>query len=264
MRALLDADDPGSCPPTGTCRGFEGLCADLATQFAAVPVLHHPHGLQDWTCTAFPSDATQLDSFLVGLISIAVALPCTLFLSGAFELANDSEAPKSWLEWSGLLPKLLFGFSGHHRWHYTRCPKPPHWLARWYARCWSSPSLELVLDGCEWLKAKGLCRDPAWVTEGRERQAAEAHARKAAAVVGDQPPEDAAAAADNELVSHVCQSGSAASSMADARALKAHKRFLTCAGLLGTALTWALFIWFIFTCALAAPCRLRPRVRRQC
>jgi hypothetical protein len=33
----------------------------------------------------------QVDSFIVGLISIAIALPVTLFLQSCFEIANDNE-----------------------------------------------------------------------------------------------------------------------------------------------------------------------------
>ena len=140
------------------------------------------------------------------------------------------------------MPKLFFGLAGHHHWHYTRGPKPPHWLALWYARCWSSPSLELVIDFYDWLKAKALCRDPEWVIEGRERQAAEAAKASAPAQSGESVQTDAGALD----APHGSQSGGSASSMADARELRAHKRFLTYAGLVGTMLTWAVFSW----CAL--------------
>jgi hypothetical protein len=33
-----------------------------------------------------------VDSFIVGLISIAIALPVTLFLQNCFAIANDNEA----------------------------------------------------------------------------------------------------------------------------------------------------------------------------
>ena len=254
VRSLLDADDPGICPPVGPCRGFEGLCADIPAQFATVPVLpDYPNGLQDYTCHAFPDDDNPVDSFLVGLIALAVALPCTLFLGSAFELANDSEAPKSWLEWSGLVPKLVFGFRGHHRWHYTRGPKPPPWFVLWYVRNYSSPNLELLIDFCKWLVAKVLRRDPEWVIEGRERQEAEAEKREAFAEAFSAKPSGEAEHDSPHATKSggSCKSGSGSgsgssqSSMAEARESVAFKHFLTYAGLLGTAVTWALFAWCV-------------------
>jgi hypothetical protein len=38
----------------------------------------------------------------------AVGLPVVWFLEACFEIANDSEAPESWLEWVGWR-KLVFG-----------------------------------------------------------------------------------------------------------------------------------------------------------
>ncbi len=51
--------------------------------------------------------------------SLAVALPVNMFLQVCFEIANDNEAPESWLEWPLSWRKLVFGFSAHRRWHYT-------------------------------------------------------------------------------------------------------------------------------------------------
>jgi hypothetical protein len=92
VRALLDAEYAGGCPPAGTCRGFDGNCADLAAQFAFVPVLpDYEEGLDGYECHAFPDSAKRLDSFIVGLISIAVSLPVVIFLTSSFAMANDSD-----------------------------------------------------------------------------------------------------------------------------------------------------------------------------
>jgi hypothetical protein len=138
LRQILDSGpDGGYCPPLGECRdfpgdcecrGFPGDCAELPKLFETLAVLpDYPNGLQDWTCHAFPDDDKPLDSFIVGLISIAsawlrqgrmrtaapprgltralplrhpaVAIPVTHFLANCFEIANDTEAPDSWLEW---------------------------------------------------------------------------------------------------------------------------------------------------------------------
>ena len=137
VRLLLDSGpDGGSCPPVGDCRGFNGTCGELPSQFATVAVMpDYPNGLQDYTCTAFPNDDNSVDSFIVGLISLAIgascaptdraavvlwclhalpgraAIPVTVFITTCFGIANDNEAPESWLEWTGWR-KLVFGLNG--------------------------------------------------------------------------------------------------------------------------------------------------------
>jgi hypothetical protein len=86
-----------------------------------------------------------VDSFIVGLISIAVALPVTLFLQNAFAIANDSEAPESWLEWHGWR-KLLFGLHAHRRWHYTGPEGQPNRHVKWYIRRWARAIAQPMID----------------------------------------------------------------------------------------------------------------------
>ena len=89
------------------------------------------HPLTSYTCHLFPDEDKPVDSFIVGLsaclasaagvhacvacitdmhavpspslhratVSIAIAIPVAVFLQGCFGIANDSEAPESWLEW---------------------------------------------------------------------------------------------------------------------------------------------------------------------
>jgi hypothetical protein len=83
------------CPGAGPCRGVVGNCGDLPAVFADTPVPpYFEDGLKDYTCTTFPDDERPLDSFVVGLIALAIAMPVTHFLQVCFELANDSEAPE--------------------------------------------------------------------------------------------------------------------------------------------------------------------------
>ena len=92
VRSVLNME-AGDCPPVGTCRGFDGTCGELPTQFAETPVLpDYPNGLQDYTCTAFPDDANSVDTFIVGLIALAVAIPVTVFISTCFESAWHAAA----------------------------------------------------------------------------------------------------------------------------------------------------------------------------
>jgi hypothetical protein len=39
------------------------------------------------------------------------AIPVTVFITTCFGIANDNEAPESWLEWTGWR-KLVFGLNG--------------------------------------------------------------------------------------------------------------------------------------------------------
>ena len=78
VRLLLNSGpDGGNCPSVGDCRGFNGTCGELPSQFATVAVMpDYPNGLQDYTCTAFPNDDNSVDSFIVGLISLAIGASC--------------------------------------------------------------------------------------------------------------------------------------------------------------------------------------------
>ena len=318
MRLILDSGpDGGECPPVGPCRGFEGNCGDIATQFATLPVLpDYPNGLQDWTCTAFPDDDNKpVDSFIVGLISIAIGLPVTLFIATCFSIANDSEAPESWLEWVGY-QKLIWGPRAHRRWHYTGHAGQPPRFVKWYIRSVGAPPSETAANLVRSLWAFLTCSEPAWVEEAREAEeealSAVADAEHGSVTEGPKSrayrlmaehgiPTGPGSAdvdfttdslspglADGETVdaydfgSHRVvtlpaynngkvvpsghgdavqdfeipggddvseHSGSTTSSIRSAKALSRYKRWVMFVGIGGTLLTWAIFAWFIFTCA---------------
>ena len=129
IQALLE------CPPVGPCRGVEANCGDLAEAFADTPVLpDYPDGLADYTCAAFPDEENDRDTFIVGLLAFAISLPVTLFLQTCFELANDSEAPESWLTWAGN-SRLVLGGQAARRWHYTGPKGQPSRYVRACPRC---------------------------------------------------------------------------------------------------------------------------------
>jgi hypothetical protein len=216
--SILDSGpDGGNCPSAGNCRGFNGTCADVSQQFAEVPILpDYKHGMADYTCDAFPMDEKPVDSFIVGLISLAVSLPVVLFLQTCFGIANDSEAPESWLEWFGWR-KFVFGLNAHRRWHYTGPAGPPNRHVRWFVRSVGAPPSETAINLYHSAVALATCSDPPWFVEARE-------------ATGD----------GDDVVSDTA--------MADeAQELARYKRTLTAAGLAGVYIMWAIFTWFVFT-----------------
>jgi hypothetical protein len=236
---LDSGPDGGNCPPVGPCRGFEGTCGYIAEQFAELPVLpDFPNGMQDWACTAFPDEENnQVDAFLVGLIAIAIALPVTLFISTCFAIANDSEAPESWLEWMGWR-KLVWGRRAHRRWHYTASKGPPTRYVRWFVRSAGAPPSETLANLWRSFHAWVTGSEVPWLVEARE---AEEEAEEEATAAGKQ--------CDDNEVADDCASkgGSTTSSQHSARALSRYKRMVAAIGVAGVFITWALFAWFIFT-----------------
>ncbi len=237
LKQLLDSGpDGGDCPPVGPCRGFPGDCADLPDQFTTLPVLpDFPDGLADWTCHAFPDEDNQVDSFLVGLISIAIALPVGSFIAQCFSIANDSEAPESLLEWSGW-PKLLLGPTAHRRWLYTGPAGPPRRFIKWYVRSVSAPQPETLINLWHSLRCWLTGAELPWVTEWREAQEAAAEAADAWEEGSDDHAKDACGS----------EGGETSSSVRSAQSLSTYKRTVMLAGFIGTYITWAVFAWFIF------------------
>ena len=286
---ILDSGpDGGNCPAAGNCRGFNGTCADVMQQFAEVPILpDFPSGLADYTCDAFPMDNKPVDSFIVGLISLAVSLPVVLFLQTAFAVANDSEAPESWLEWYGWR-KLVFGFNAHRRWHYTGPAGQPNRHVRWFVRSVGAPPTETAINLMHSAAACATCSEPPWIIEARE-----AEAENAAGATGydfpawDMKPStgrscskklshlfsgsvarhgggDASAPSSGDVarLTHLVQLSSGASDCSDgtdeAMRLARYKRVLSAVGIGGVYVCWAVFSWYAFCSALSSA-RVDPR-----
>ena len=228
------------CPPAGPCRGFVGDCADLQAQFADVAVLpDYPDGLASYTCTAFPNDNNPVDSFIVGLIAVAIAVPVVNFMGGCFEVSNDSEVPEALLTWAGWR-KLVFGFAAHRRWHYARDGQPRRYV-RWWARSSGESVLETGANLARAAAATATCAEPPWVLEAREAEETEEPATEAGT-----------------------PRGSVSSTVRSARRLTRYKRAVTCVGLLATYCIWALFTWFIMVCSgCAAAASLHALLTRR-
>ena len=157
MRTIL------GCDPVGECMGFNGDCGDLQDQFLTVqgpyvygdPPEEHMY-LDEYTCTQFPDDAYVTDQLLVGLISVAVALPVDLFLARAFELANEnSDMPESWIDEPGGKWKMLLGKDCHNGWRLADPRHPVSDLVLWLVRYSSyEPLFASLLRLLGWLRRK--------------------------------------------------------------------------------------------------------------
>ena len=180
-------------------------------------------------------------------------------------IANDSEAPESWLEWFGWR-KLVFGPNAHRRWHYTGPLGQPVRYVKWFIRSVGAPPPETAINLWHSLVSWVTGSDPPWVEEWREAIEAEA-------------AEEAESEAEVELEAFACDSdkanggarepaeqvsphgygtsyaaedddgsdgASTSSSVRSARALARYKRAIALTGFIGVYVTWALFAWFIF------------------
>ena len=252
VQALLE------CPPVGPCRGVEANCGDLPQAFADTPVLpDYPNGLADYTCSAFPNDDNQRDTLIVGLLAFAISLPVTLFLQTCFELANDNEAPESWLSWGGN-PKLIFGPQAHRRWRYTGPAGQPVRYVRWFVRSVDAPKFETLMNLWFSLKAWATCGKTPWAEEAEEA-AAEAAAEAAhgagpgylaTTIVLAESTRAVGYGEASEYAAEVPSETDAATvstSFASAKRLRFSKRKLTAVGIGGVYLIWAFFSWVVFT-----------------
>ena len=258
------------CQPVGPCRCFEGSDADLASAFAGLPPAPGcPYELDtNYTCTLFPDDESTRDSFIVGLISLAVSLPTISIMGWCFALANDSGRPRALLEWMNIPRKLLFGLKAHRSWHYTRGAQP-HRYVKWWARCAEDegPFPDVISDlfTAAWCALR--CHKTPWVLEAEEAAA------EAAAAEDEEQEETVKASQGGEKVipSHSLRSSVSCCSASqveedeeiqEAKELAQEKRVFVAKGIVAAAIIWGLMVWFIFTCACThAACMPPARAR---
>ena len=287
---LLDAGLGSSClagTPTGPCLGYTGNCGDLQTQFATLPgaYVYSPTvqcsstpgdpscfcrpTLQDNVCHAFPDDAYVSDQVLVGLISVAIALPSRMVLEQAFLATVQTDAAEGWLVYAGL-PRLLMGWRAHKRWRWaTQRPSDLIvWLTTVYPEAvpwdfvaflgWWVPkqllpnslygALEQRFGGRSWSAgwvgvALLLCGPFGWlallivaVTYRRQR----AHTRSVSHE-----------AAEEEEPHGVCADPAAQS------------RIFGSLGMLAVLAAWAIYAWFIFVFGMQIYTRLGADAERK-
>jgi hypothetical protein len=242
MRAILQ------CDPVGPCMGYEGDCGDYQTQFAGVqgsyifsdgpgePPVEHEY-IDDYVCHAFPDDAYVTDQFFVGLISVAVALPIDLFLARAFEIANEGEVPKNWVDVPPGKWKLLLGKDMHNGWHLADRAHPVSdfvlWLIGEQAEDFVTSLLMLPMWLLGRLRGRGAAAKPQWGAKQDE------DGDEAARAVGEQHDDEAQSSG-----------GGSSHASGDARADALRKRLYASAGLIGVYLCWTIFSWCVSHAAL--------------
>jgi hypothetical protein len=188
------------CDPVGPCRGFEGDCADIIPQFESVqgpyvygePPEEHAY-LDEYVCHQFPDEENYWDQVLVGLISVAVALPIDLFLARAFEIANEGDAPECWLDAPAGRLKLLIGKDAHRGWHLADPAAPVSDFVLWVVRYSGGETLiQSCFRALDWL-VRRYCGDdmPEHAEEAGAEQRRHAFSRRfpsAAHAAGWRPP----------------------------------------------------------------------------
>jgi hypothetical protein len=193
-----------------------------------------------------------------------------------FEIANDNEAPESWLEWPFTWRKVVFGFSAHRRWHYTGPDGQPTRHVKWFIRSIGAPLPETIMNLWASLEAWVMRTEPPWIIEAREAAEEEEDAASQ-----EEEEEDGKAAAEgvvdttaaarmsvnkfdddkDEKAQDDEEAASESSSVRSARALSRHKRIMTATGLIGTYLCWAIFSWCAACCIYVGLARALPLLR---
>jgi hypothetical protein len=130
------------------CRGFVGDCADLQAQFAELPPEVLPPGadVAGFECHAFPDEDNPIDSFFVGLIFAATAIPLRYILQVMLQMSNEAEFSESWVSLTRkdrLIARVL-GL-GRFSWHYADPKRRPNLLLRLYAR-WALEPFNMAID----------------------------------------------------------------------------------------------------------------------
>ena len=230
------------------------------------------------TCLHLPDSRPRLST-----VAIAIALPTSLFLANCFMIANDNEAPESWLEWIGWR-KMVFGANAHRKWHYTGPLGQPNRHVKWFIRSVGAPPPETVINLWKSLVSWVTGSDPPWVEEWRET--VEPKATDAAEEAGPEHahmvPVQAAQQENNgtslpssqprmrrllhlveqdQVDLHALGNGngkvqaadgsgdddsvSTSSSVRSARALARYKHILALSGFIGVYICWAIFAWCV-------------------
>jgi len=285
---LFDGGLSSTClpaTPSGMCLGYTGNCGDLPAQFATLPgaftysptvqcssspsdpsCLCRP-SLQDYACHAFPDDAYVSDQVLVGLISVAVALPTRIVLEQAFLTTVEVDAEEGWMVYAGL-PRLLTGWFAHRKWRWATGTRPSDlvvWLTSVYPGAmpwdyiafigWWVPkillpgsvyaALEDRFGGRGWAAgwvgiALLACGPPGWFIL---LLAVISHRRSHAAGTGRREKGDP----------HISQEEEGPT----------RARVAASVGVLAVLAAWAVYTWFIFVYGMQIYTRLGPEAERK-
>jgi hypothetical protein len=262
VRAIL------GCDAVSPCRGFKGDCGDIAAQFLDVQGPYTYDGeahvyVDEYVCHAFPDEESYWDQLLVGLISVAVALPIDMLLQRAFEVANEGELPGNWLCALSGKWKLLLGKRAHNGWRFADPDTPVSEFVLWLTAGGDESDFQAVLFLCGYalrrLRAVLFGDDDAEDEQQRRAEAWDDDNCKAPTRSGGHPefPDDPLEAQSAQEVfgrASGKQSGSSrpssSSGSEEARAETLIKRLYASAGLLGVYACWLIFCWVIFVRAI--------------
>ena len=208
----------------------------------------------DYVCHAFPDDSSNRDTYLVGLISVAVSFPVAGILMHMFDVSNDVEMPECWQEqppakWQRL---LLGGLDPVRGWNWVYDDdadggvfprkRPVNAMYMWLIMNAGTP-LWLLLWG--WAQDKYAGVRERWVPkkEGEdEMETEEPHSN-----TSEEQEEERREKADEEFE--------------EAKAAARAARTMASLGIAGVLVTWTVMVWFI----LVRPRHPLPaRLRRRC
>ena len=221
----------------------------------------------DYVCHAFPDGSSDRDTYLVGLISVAVSFPVAGILAHVFDVSNEVEMPEGWQEqppvrWQRL---LLGGLDPVRGWNWVydeaeaeagvfRRKRPVNAMYMWLIMNADTP-LWLLLWGWTQDKYAGLrrrCVPPDEEEDEEKREQEEPHSN--ATKEQEEQEEQRREKADEEFE--------------EAKAAARTARIMASVGIAGVLVTWTVMVWFILVCprrppaCAAAPCRPQAACKR--
>ena len=110
------------------CLGFEGDCADLPEQFK--DLLSQWAGKDEYVCHMFPDEEKLVDTFIVGLIVVALAIPTKSVVEALLDMSNAEGVPEIFMTWP-FITRIVAGlFFKRHSWAWADPKTKPNWIFR--------------------------------------------------------------------------------------------------------------------------------------
>jgi hypothetical protein len=157
------------------------------------------------------------------------------------------KVPDLWVSWPGGIETRVLGAEAHKDWNYARGGVQPSRIVRWYARfaTQGEPLMMTVINLWRRLYAWMRGVPPPWEQDETVTGARSSTAAYESVVMDHNADASARDSAHEVRTAHAVRFALAEVAM---------RRRLVGVGVVGVLLTWAIFAWFIFTCALLASC----------